>query len=202
MELVTVGKMSVVAVELQWLLQKANYTHCHAHFLSFSVKELTKNVKILGDTLGTACEIIILIKYSPKRENLLGNLKDQVYFAEVIYDKAKSISRLYGTRWTARVECFKRVLDNYEHLVVVLEYCVENDRMVIEKVQDHWGQKTNSVSFLDWASVTICIHTQTIHQKHSKLKRYPIAPVKKLLNCWELFLKVWEPINLLKFFIW
>ena len=105
--------------------------------LSFSVKELTKNVKILGDTLGTACEIIILIKYSLKRENLLGNLKDQVDFAEVIDNKAKSISRLYGTRWTAHVECFKRVLDNYEHLVVVWEYCLENDRIVIEKVQDH-----------------------------------------------------------------
>ena len=184
MELVTVGKMSVVAVELQWLLEKANYTHCHAHILSFSVKELTKNVKILGDTLGTACEIIILIKYSHKRENLLGNLKDQVDFAEVIDNKAKSISRLYGTRWTARVECFKRVLDNYEHLVVVWEYCLENDRMVIEKVQDHWGQKTNgNIQFLFWIEHqlrSVYIHRQFIKNTSS----WKDTPLHQQKNCW------------------
>ena len=44
----------------------AHYIHCHAHSLSLSAKEVTKNAMILRDTMGTAEEITILIKYSPK----------------------------------------------------------------------------------------------------------------------------------------
>ena len=60
-----------------------NYTHCHAHFLSLFVKDVTKKVKILGDTMGTAREIIVLITYSPKRENLLGKTEVQSRIAGV-----------------------------------------------------------------------------------------------------------------------
>ena len=66
------GKTSEVAVELQELQPKANYTHCHAQSLSLSVKDVTKKVKILDNTMATAREIIVLIIYSQKRENLLG----------------------------------------------------------------------------------------------------------------------------------
>ena len=44
----------------------AHYIHCHAHSLSLSAKEVTKNAMILRDTMGTAEEITVLIKYSPK----------------------------------------------------------------------------------------------------------------------------------------
>ena len=54
------GKTSGVAVELQKLQTKANYTHCHAHSLSLSVKDVNKKLKFLGDTMGTAREIIVL----------------------------------------------------------------------------------------------------------------------------------------------
>ena len=54
------GKTSGVAVELQKLQIKANYTHCHAHSLSLSVKDVNKKLKFLGDTMGTAREIIVL----------------------------------------------------------------------------------------------------------------------------------------------
>ena len=66
------GKSSGVAVQLQAIQPRAPYTHCHAHSLSLSVKDVTKSITILRDTMGTAGEIIILIKFSPKRENLLG----------------------------------------------------------------------------------------------------------------------------------
>ena len=69
MEPETSTTTSGVAVELQKLQPKVNYTHCHAHSLSLSVKDITKKVKILVDTIVIAREIIVLIKYSPKREN-------------------------------------------------------------------------------------------------------------------------------------
>ena len=116
------GKTSGVAVEL----------HCHVHSLSLSVKDVTKKFKFLGDTMGTAREIIVLIKYSPKRENLLGKIKEQIECNEEVEIKANSISKLSETRWTVHAECFKRILDNYKELMTLWKFCIENDNMATE----------------------------------------------------------------------
>jgi len=60
------------------LQPKAYATHCHGYSLSLSVKETTKNCKLLSDTMDTAKEIVSLIKFSPKRENLLGDIKENI----------------------------------------------------------------------------------------------------------------------------
>ena len=62
------SKSFVVATQIFAEQTKAHYTHSHAHSLWLSVKNVTKNTKILRDTMGTTEEITILIKYSPKRE--------------------------------------------------------------------------------------------------------------------------------------
>ena len=49
-------------------------THCHGHSLSLSLKSLTSKCNILKDTMSTAREICILVKYSPKREKILGKI--------------------------------------------------------------------------------------------------------------------------------
>ena len=63
---------------------KAHCTHCHAHSLSLSVKDVIKNTKILRDNMGTAEEKTILIKYSPKRENILGSIKEQLSVSTMV----------------------------------------------------------------------------------------------------------------------
>ena len=68
---ITCHKPGVVK-RIQDLQPKAYPTHCHGHPLSLSVKDTTKNCKLLSDTMDTATEIVSLIKFSPKRENLLG----------------------------------------------------------------------------------------------------------------------------------
>ena len=82
--------------------------------------------------MGTAREIIVLIKYSPKRENLLGKIKEQIECNEEVEIKANSISKLSETRWTVHAECFKRILDNYKELMTLWKFCLENDNMSIE----------------------------------------------------------------------
>ena len=69
------GKRSGVAKQIQECQPKAHITHCHGHCLSLSVKDPTNNSKILSDTLSNTNEIVKPVKYSPKRENLLGELK-------------------------------------------------------------------------------------------------------------------------------
>ena len=62
------GKKSGVAKQILDIHPKAFATHCHCHSLSLSVKEATKESKILSDTMDTSGEIAILVKYSSKRE--------------------------------------------------------------------------------------------------------------------------------------
>ena len=72
------GKKSGVAKQIQDIQQKAFPTHCRAHSLSLGVKDTVKACTILSDTIDTSKEIITLIKYSPKRETMLGEEKDNV----------------------------------------------------------------------------------------------------------------------------
>ena len=100
--------------------------HCHGHSLSLSVKDTTKNCKLLSDTMDKAKEIVSLIKFSPKRENLLGELKGNLEGPE---SEAKGIRDLCPTRWTVRACCFQRILDNYAALLQ--EWTID------EKLQSH-----------------------------------------------------------------
>ena len=73
------GHKSGVVKIIQDLQLKAYPTHCQGHSLSLSVKDTTKNCKLLPDTMDTAKEIVSLIKFSPKRENhLLGEIKENL----------------------------------------------------------------------------------------------------------------------------
>ena len=53
-------------------------THCQGYSLSLVVKSFTKEFIILRDIMGTVGEIWVLVKYSPKRENMLGKLTENV----------------------------------------------------------------------------------------------------------------------------
>ena len=72
------GKKSGVAAKILNDMPKALPTNYHAHSLSLSIKSTCKNVKISNDVMGTVGEICVLVKYSPKRENMLGEIKSNV----------------------------------------------------------------------------------------------------------------------------
>ena len=92
------GHKTVVAKRSQDLQPKAYPTHCHGHLLSSSVKDTTGNYKLLSDTMGTAKEIVSLIKFfsitsgeSPgvierKHE---GNIESPVYVEGSLDNKRK-----------------------------------------------------------------------------------------------------------------
>ena len=72
------GKKPVVATRIHNIQPKAHITHCRCHSLSLSLKNATKESKILSDTMDVLREIVQLIKYSPKRENMLGAVKENL----------------------------------------------------------------------------------------------------------------------------
>ena len=119
------GKKSGVAKQIFEIQPKAHYSHCHCHSLSLSVKDLTKQSKLLSDTMDTAGEIAVLIKFFPKRETMLASLKEvTVEDADNESSAPKNITKLSTTRWTGRANFFQRILDNYYHLYKLWEECL------------------------------------------------------------------------------
>ena len=78
--------------------------------------------------MGVAEEIVVLIKYSPKRENILGCIKEQVEFESEPEEKAKDITKLSQTRWTVYATCLQRLIDNYEALMKVWIHWLDNEK--------------------------------------------------------------------------
>ena len=91
------GKKSGVAMQIKELQPKAHYTHCHGHSISLSVKEVTKRSKVLGNAMCVAEEIVVLIKYSPKRKKHPWLHKKQVEFETEPEEKANDITKLSQT---------------------------------------------------------------------------------------------------------
>ena len=99
------GKKLGVAAKILNEVPKSLPTHCHAHSLSLSIKSTCQNMKVLNDVMGTVGKTCLLIKYSPKRENMLGEIKSNVDAdidkeALEYDDKVPSLEKLCLTRWT------------------------------------------------------------------------------------------------------
>ena len=101
------GKRSSVAKQILETQPKAFVTHHHCHSLSLFIKEMTKESKILSNAMATSAEINILIKYSPKREEMLEQIKELSLSIEDESERtqANRISKLFTTRWTVRAKC-------------------------------------------------------------------------------------------------
>ena len=104
------GKKSDFATQLSAIQPKALPTHCFGHSVSLAVKDLTSDCKLLGDTMGTVGEITVLVKFSPKREKMLGDINENVegLDQEGLEVRRESLDKLCATRWTVRPIVFKK----------------------------------------------------------------------------------------------
>lgn len=115
------GKKSGVSVKILAEQPKALATHCQGHSLNLGIKTTMNGSKIMKDVMGTVTEIISLVKYSPKRESLLGSIKDLVYFeshhTDHGIDVAPTLNKLSATRWTVRGSSYQRIQNNFDPLM-------------------------------------------------------------------------------------
>ena len=120
------GKKSGVATKLIVEQPKALITHCQCHSLSLAAKNLTGCSKILCDTMSTVREICVLVKYSPKRENILGRMQENFegYF-DPDTDKFSAVEKLCPTRCTVRASYFQKIIDNYCFLLKLWDECLK-----------------------------------------------------------------------------
>lgn len=69
--------------------------------------------------MGTVGEICVLVKYSPKREKMLGKINENIEGTFDETNRAIKLDKLCVTRWTVRANCFKKVIENYEALLTL-----------------------------------------------------------------------------------
>ena len=110
------GKKSGVSTQNKALQPKALGTHCHGHSLNLAIKDTTNECKLLEDTKGTVGVICILVKFSPKREKMLGQIKANIEGIGSDEKNCTTIDKLYITRWTVRSGCYKKIIDSYDSL--------------------------------------------------------------------------------------
>ena len=114
------GKKSEVAQQILKEQPKALITHCHGHSLSLSIKDANKQYRIIRKTIGTAGEIFLLIKFSSKREQILGAINENIEVSSdgdnEFSEKVTALSKLLVTRWTVRANASNNVNSLYSYL--------------------------------------------------------------------------------------
>ena len=81
---------------------------------------------MLSDTVNNTNEIVKLVKFSPKRENLLGQIKSNIEMEDEEEGiSASGLTKFCATRWTVRATCFQRVIDTYDALLKLWNDCLE-----------------------------------------------------------------------------
>ena len=86
------------------------------HFLSLTINSITKDCTILRDVMGNVGEICVLVKYSFKREKMLGSIVENIEreFEKSSRSDNQKLDKLCVTRWTIMAKCFKASLELWE----------------------------------------------------------------------------------------
>ena len=110
------GKRSVVSTQILAEQPKAMATHSQGHSLSLAIKSITKDCTILRDVMGNVGEICVLVKYSFKREKMLGSIVENIEreFEKSSRSDNQKLDKLCVTRWTIMAKCFKASLELWE----------------------------------------------------------------------------------------
>ncbi|XP_041453690.1 uncharacterized protein LOC121406885 [Lytechinus variegatus] len=114
------GSRRGVAQQILSEAPEAHPTHCHGHALNLAVCDATKSSKLLSDALDITYELGKLIKFSPKRQGLLDQIKADINL------EAAGLKVICPTRWTVRGQSFDRIIKNYEALLMEWDACLED----------------------------------------------------------------------------
>lgn len=110
---------------------RSTFTHCYGHSLNLAAKDTIQNCKVLKSSLDTTFEITKLVKYSPRRENLFNDIKEEIEPGSV------GVRSLCPTRWTVRADAMQTIIKNYKVLQELWEQAagVARDTETIARIQ-------------------------------------------------------------------
>ena len=113
-----VGVRSGVASLVKREEPRAILVHCYGHSLQLAVGDTVKKIKTMADALDTTNEISKLLKYSPKRDTLFENIKQE------LAPDTPGFRVLCPTRWTVRANSLQSVIDNWLPLCELWDECL------------------------------------------------------------------------------
>ena len=168
------GRKSGVAKLIKDVQKKAIHSHCLGHSTSLSVRSIDDVTRGMRDCMDVCMEIVKLIKFSPKRENMLENLKmrDMIMAEshEDLEDDAEidtplKIKKFSHTRWTMRHVGFIRIKENYQALLKLWEEIWDNERSGLDSQTKARiagvSTKMKTFDFLFYLELAIVVYSQT-----------------------------------------
>ena len=90
------------------------FTHCYGHSLSLAAEDTIQGCKTLKNSLEITHEITKLVKYSPRRESIFNEIKEEM--KEEMEPGSPGIRTLCPTRWTVRADAMESIIKNYQIL--------------------------------------------------------------------------------------
>ena len=97
----------------------------------------------MGDTLDTVHEICILVKSLSKREELLGNIQDNIGGEY----QTTTLEKLCPTRGTVSADCYGKIVTFYDALFSLWDHCPETGKMDRELKSRTGGVKAQMTTF-------------------------------------------------------
>ena len=117
------GIRSGVSTQIIKEEKRVVYTHCYVHALNLVIGETINHSKVCCDALDVAFEISKLIKFSPKRSALFGDIK-AANADELTMEYSAGIQTFCPTRWTVRGKSVASILYNFHNLKQFWDECL------------------------------------------------------------------------------
>ena len=113
------GNLGGVAKQTTDEEKRALVCHCYGHSLNLAASDAIKGCKVISDALDTTFEVSKFWKFSPKREHIFEDIKQE------LAPDSPGYRVLCPTRWTIRGESLHSVITNYCVLQELWDACLE-----------------------------------------------------------------------------
>jgi len=141
------------------------FTHCYGHSLSLAAKDTIQGCKTFKNSLEITHEITKLVKYSPRRESLFNEIKEE------IEPGSPGIRTLCPTRWTVRADAMESIIKNYQILQELWEKATDiiHDTETVARIRGVASQMSTFDFFFDLVFGEILLrHTDNLSRTLQK----------------------------------
>ena len=137
-----------------------------------SVKDATKSTRLINDVLDDVLEIVVeitkLTKFSPKREQLLGAVKENFEINnDDSLEQNDSLAKLCTTRFTVRANAFDKVINNFGPFFELWDICL-SDKLDKETRSHIIGCKSQMMEFRFFFGINLAYRMYSITDNLSK----------------------------------
>ena len=195
------GKNAGVKSQILREEPRALFVHCYGHSTNLAVCDALKKTQIIRDGLDFCKELIQLIKYSPKREAILRNCKNEDL------DTSPGIRTLCPTRWTVKSGALTSILSNYGKLLEAFEEALLQETNPEMKARIN-GVKTKMETFEFFFAINLAamilaqtdnlakaLQKETLSAVEGKQLYQCTVLTLRTMNSDETFEKLWEEIT-------